>query len=547
MIPVLLAAVLFVACAREEMADSSNDVSLALSLKNAGEVPETKMTTAITQDGTGARFRGIEQVHVVPFRTNNAIPVTATTERLGNRNVQIQSPGIGQYGLVASNNSHLYKMVSVPLSTNRVLAYGKSIDSGSTSTKEGKHKNGVLTSSGLNNPNTPGEISFSLEYVLEKKDETDIDDTANDLLKALNGVVEVLQAVDDADIKAFLDAFTFENEILACSYHTLYSLYQYIMGAASTYLGDNAEAINDVVMPKLNDLDEALAAAGQEFPSGYGIPEGSIGMWWNGNRYVKIMDQVNISLVPKTAYCYPPCLWYYANSPVKTHNDDSVEQQYRPGNISWGNILYYYNGGTSVTSKTRSVAIEDQLQYGDGMVEIHFKAPSNSAASARDCPLTGIIIGEQKDVDYCFAPKSSAESRFAYDNNIPSGVTLGGTTQSAQMLVLPTAEGQTVHFALEFQNNTGLTFQCQQGTIMPGCMFYLVGELNPADGLKPEGKENLNSVFSSDHKTTVHVKVQSLTKAYNTVPDLREPQLELGVTAEMDWVQVEPGSVKLPI
>ena len=53
-------------------------------------------------------------------------------------------------------------------------------------------------------------------------------------------------------------------------------------------------------------------------------------------------------------------------------------------------------------------------------------------------------------------------------------------------------------------------------------------------------------MFDSDYKTTVYVRVSELGNAYNTVPDLRDPQLELGVVAEMDWMQVEPGGIKLP-
>lgn len=539
-----LSLLILAGCTREELPGSGNGVSLALSLKNVGEVPEvrTKMTATITQDGAG--FRGIEQVYVIPFQTQSAIAVKANNERLGSSNVQIQNPVIEQSGLVDNNRSHLYKLATIPRRTNRVLAYGKAFDSGSVATKEGKHKNGVLNPSGLDDPETPGEISFSLEEVLETDDLTEITHTSDNLIGALNGVVEVLQASEDADVKVFLDAFTFENQIAACSYQSLYRLEQYILGALSMYGGANADAISDV-MASISALETALNEAGKDFPAAYGIPEGAIGMWWNGYRYVKIMDQVNIRLVPMTEYCYPPSLWYYANSSVQTANDDSVEQEYKPGNPTWGSILEFYKGGNSVTSSTRSVAIVDQMQYGVGLVEFRFRMPGSDAAAAIRCPLTGIIIGDQKDVDFSFAPHSN-ESRFVYDNNIPRGITLGGTTQYIQMLVLPTASQQTVHFALEFQNNTSSTFQCQQGTIQPGCKFYLAGELKPDGGTKPQGDDEVDSVFYSDHKTTVYVKATSLDNAYNTVPDLRAPQLELGVTAEMDWIQVEPGELKLP-
>jgi hypothetical protein len=185
------------------------------------------------------------------------------------------------------------------------------------------------------------------------------------------------------------------------------------------------------------------------------------------------------------------------------------------------------------------------MQYGDAMVEFRLTTLDVSNAAAAGCPLTGIIIGDQKDVDFGFAPKASSTDWFVYDNNV-SGVTLGSTTsQSVQLLVLPVADDQTVHFALEFQNNTSSAFQCQQGTVQPGCRFYLAGELKPGEGTKPTGEE-IAGVFDSDHKTTVYVQVNNLENAYSAVPDLRDPQLEIGVVAEMDWIQVEHGGIKLP-
>lgn len=524
----------------ERPVEDVSGVSLSLSVASTRTLT-TKMTAVITQDGAG--FRGIEQVHVVPFHTVSAVPVSAGSTRLGTRNVYIENSAIEQTGLVANNNSHLYNTVSIPRNTNRVLAYGRALDSGDASTKEGKHKNGVLTPSGLDDPDGPGDISFGLEPVLETADLSGINQTSDNLIAALNGVVEVLQSSGDADILAFLDVFAAENEISACSYQTLYRFEQNILGELSHYSGTNPDAIN-AVMVKVSALQSARNAAGSAFPTSYGIPEGAVGMWWNGNRFVKLITGVNISLVPMAQYCYPPSLWYYANSPIKTSADDGVREQYKPQNATWGSILSYYTQGSTVTSSTRSIAIVDQMQYGDGLVEFRFVAPTANAAAATGCPLTGIIIGDQKDVDYCFEPQSSSTDWFVYDNNI-SGVTLGSTSQYVQVLVLPTAENQSVHFALEFQNNTSAAFPCQQGTVQPGCRFYLAGELKLDEAQMPSG-ETLTSVFDSDHKTTVYLQVDDLSHAYNTVPDLRDPQLEIGVTAVMDWIQVEPGGIKLP-
>ena len=499
------------------------------------------MTAAITQNGTP--FRGIERIYVIPFQTDSESPVADGSARLGDRNAIIQNPTIGTDGLIANNNSHLYEFAILPKSTNCVLAYGKSADDAYLNTREAKHRNGILTPYGLDNPSSTGDIFFSLEPVLGTEDATNLGQITDNLIAALNGVVEALQESDDADIMAFLDAFASENIVSACSYQTLYRFDQQIMGALSMYSGANSEAIN-TVMERLSTLQTVRNSSGTTFPANFGIPEGAIGMWWNGHRFVKLLNGVNISLVPTPMYCYPPCLWYYANSKIKTSANDNVKAQYKPQNSTWGNILSYYTEGPSITSATKSAAIVDQMQYGVGLVEFRFAAPQGSAASVAGCPLTGIIIGEQREVDFSFSPKPSAESRFIYDN-IVSGITLGNTSQYVQVLVLPTIDNEPVHFALEFQNNTSSSFQCQQGTVLPGCKFYMAGELKPGEGSIQNGA-SVSSVFARDYKTTVNVTVRNLANAYNTVPDLRDPQLELGVTAEMDWIQVEPGGIKLP-
>ena len=155
-----------------------------------------------------------------------------------------------------------------------------------------------------------------------------------------------------------------------------------------------------------------------------------------------------------------------------------------------------------------------------------------------NCPLTGIIVGDQKDVDYRFMP-GTGPSRYIYDKITltDSGYPMiGKTGQTVPTLVLQTLPDRPVHFALEFKNTTGYTRHCQQGEILPQCKFYLVGELEaPVNG----------SVFTQDHKTTVSVRIESLRSAYNTVPDLHDPQLEIGVVTEMKWNQITPQSIIL--
>jgi hypothetical protein len=62
--------------------------------------------------------------------------------------------------------------------------------------------------------------------------------------------------------------------------------------------------------------------------------------------------------------------------------------------------------------------------------------------------------------------------------------------------------------------------------------------------LKPEtnGQETndfKNKVFKQDYITTAKLTIgaNSLKKAYNVIPDLRSPKLELGLSVDLKWQQ----------
>ena len=119
-------------CARFDAGDAGEQsISLVLSVKNvqSGQGTATKMTSAITQ--SGGEFRGIEQLYIIPFNTDNA-QVEPEDTRLGSQNVVLATTGISKAGLVPNNNSHFFGSAFVPSGTNRVLTYGKSPDEATT-------------------------------------------------------------------------------------------------------------------------------------------------------------------------------------------------------------------------------------------------------------------------------------------------------------------------------------------------------------------------------------------------------------------------------
>ena len=525
-------------------ADRDPSLSLVLSLKNVlpGQDPPTKMSTQVTQ--SEGVFRGIEHVYLVPFNTEESRAVEPADPRLGTKNIVLGSSSINKSGLVANNNAHLFGSAFVPSQTNRILAYGKAPDTGVQTGKDRKHANGVLTEEGLDDPTDSDEISFHLEPILETGEVNEyaaMMATADELLDQLNVVMTMMGQSPYAAIVGIFDNVKRENNILSCSYATLDQLRNEIQTDLLRIPFESMDLIEEIsrISQAINAFSHVLSTIGSNFPVCYGVPEGTIGFWWNGKGFIRLINSVNIALVEPTNYCYPPSLWYYANSPVRTTNNENVREQYVPSNEHWEDILDYYHDGGEVTAITQGVAVVDPLQYGVGLLELSLSTPGAEAASLiNNCPLTGIIVGDQKDVDYRFMPGTGV-SRYIYDKITltDSGYPMVGKTgQTVPTLVLQTVPDRPIHFALEFKNTTGYKRFCQQGDILPQCKFYLVGKLDPPVN---------GSVFTQDHKTTVSVKIESLRSAYNTVPDLHDPQLEIGIVTEMKWNQITPQSIIL--
>ena len=81
------------------------------------------------------------------------------------------------------------------------------------------------------------------------------------------------------------------------------------------------------------------------------------------------------------------------------------------------------------------------------------------------------------------------------------------------------------------KNTTGVDFYGQSGKLIPkNGKFYVIAELAAASASETESK-----VFKQDYKTTAKLTLKSLKSAYNTIPDLRTPQLEIGFAVDLTW------------
>lgn len=528
-------------------------------------------------------------------------------------------------GLVLNNNSHLYKDVYVTKGTSSVLVYGKAIDVQVSATPSDsvdfKRRNGVLRAHGTESAGTPADISFTLEPFVRATQQAQIDSKLNLLFTYLNNIAAATVTATGRTSRYGSQTswtYTWSNPSSFNNFQTLINSFETLTGSGLVFSGSTKaleqmltgvyNGLYDIANSTSNSTSYRLqyypGASGNNqtyyyyayelareirsrianttyvntsgsgnsvtvsfnsdlagFPSSFGVPEGAVAIQWNGSEFATV-SAASSTLAPIESYCYPPSLWYWTNSTVKTSSSQTVSSQYTSANASWSDILSNYTLGSTVRPGVVSTAIEKPLQYGVAQLRLRFNpvgtnvlldSQANSVSvNNSNFPFTGIIIGEQRDLYFNFKPSSGNSYIYdsdVYDGNSPkawiaySGA--GLTFQPVHTLVLQTNDGEDVHYALEFINNSGASFKGVNGSVVAqGSRFYLAGTLSVANGTNTTG-ETLNSVFVQDHVTEVVVTVNGLAKAYNTIPELRDPQLEIGVQTEMKWVGSTPASIPM--
>lgn len=197
-------------------------------------------------------------------------------------------------------------------------------------------------------------------------------------------------------------------------------------------------------------------------------------------------------------------------------------------------------------ASTQSVALAKAINYAVGRLDVYAAFAAGEIYDGNPSgqqpvripdegfTLTGVLIGGQKNVGWNFTPLTTDNTeKTIYDVAVDAGAagTEGVTRTSGlknRTLVLETAgDGEKVNFALEFTNNSDQAFYGKDGLVPADGKFYLVGQLS-ADGSQTK-------VFEKDHYTKATVTINSLKNAYNCIPDLRSPKLELGLSVDLTW------------
>ena len=394
------------------------------------------------------------------------------------------------------------------------------------------------------------------------------------------------QSVDESRLRDYFDRFTNDGQLMSASgphveyiltsLHGLlknytseddrpvklwqggeeYTAYTELGGSTVLTYGMLWEALCNVLLDRMDCAQLAIDATTgdvqftgewtplRQFPENLGLPGGSVGLRWTPTGFIPITEEGLDNIAPADNYCYSPSLWYFVNTGLATSEREDIRRWYRSSfTAPWSTfVLNYYQDGPVVTRATRSVAVEEPLQYGNALLVMNLEVAGNYLGDNTEegysiipvygsrFPVTGLILTGQYQQDFSFTPVPGAHEYYSFDSSF-SGVYMGSDPPSqVRSLALQNPEGESVYFCLEFRNDSGLSFMGVDGRVLPGSKFYMVGKLE-----LPENP-TLPSVFVQDCMTTVNCTVNSLANAHNTVPDLSKPQLTLGVQTQVNWI-----------
>ena len=328
--------------------------------------------------------------------------------------------------------------------------------------------------------------------------------------------------------------------------------------------------LNTETTPK--DWKSEVKAVWDDFPASLHLPDGAAVVRWDGEKFVPETQTTTIADINNLdRLTFPAEIYYYGNSVTwvsnekLTDNFSSKDKWKKADDNDETAVLSGFTQGP-VASNTKTVAMFDPLEYGVAQLKVQLQKTTSSTledSQKRDInvgsdkfKLTGIIVGGQLPVGFDFRPEtlypvySENDMRFIYDSDVNTNGTDGtpfylstSTNENyIQTLVLQSYTGKSLKLVLEFENN-GSDFNGNNGTVYKGTKFYLVGEVVPTIVDNPN--EYQNRVFTKDHITTIAVTVSSLAKAYNVLPNLMSPRLEMGLELTPKWVQATTTDVIL--
>ncbi|MCR5050736.1 MAG: hypothetical protein K6A36_06585 [Paludibacteraceae bacterium] len=558
----------FTGCKQQQSQDEPQtktpevSTDIAISLPNQVGGPRRMPSTTVQTNGqTDFATNGMTNLVLVPFKASAA--VTSSSTRYG---ANLELGDLSGDVALASNANGRAKVFSdkqVPQGTSAFLFYGESGAANTNLFSSGKLA-GTLTGE-------PAAFSFKLQPICSNTGNVDTDAALfiaylnlvasatdengvawKDYTAALNqGYYEMFQSYKGLNTLTTFGVERMMNDL----YHSLDVNTDSLSRAIR-------KAITNSTYASLNGSNKVELVTGMKnFPQKYNIPTGAVSVAFATGAFGSnaAHDFGGLTIASLDRYVYPASLWYFANTKIKT-SSASKASAYTSA-ASWAAILgQYENDNASVSTSTRSIALKDTIQYAVARLDVCVKTANSLTLNdnnpvenmravnipASGYPLKAVLVGNQKNVGFDFTPGSlsSSDADFGkvytiYDTIMSAAIAAqpSASTYSSvnSTLVLETAaddgaQGSDVYVALEFVNSGSDFYGIDQQLIPAGARFYMVGKLAASAATETGSK-----VFKQDFTTTARFSISNLAKAYSTIPDLKAPQLEIGMSVDLSW------------
>lgn len=538
----------------------------------------TRMTDEMTQQSNN--FRGISDIVLLTFSVD---PSTAGNPE-ATRIIEI---GTDANAYAQNKYSKLYRDIEIPVGTNHMLFYGRATrKSGDTDFQAGK----ITEGADKKTEKVLANISHKLTAINSTADFT-ADADANKIIDALNTIAEA-KVQDGKDYtwatigtETTLPTWLTENEkkYLAARYKEFISLkagsrtsvVEFIKNLQTTLVGETGGTTIPAEKKLTKEIyDKCVAALGViesiNFPGKFNLPDGVASLnWKTGESKFAYNTPENVTIgtgnsINYQKICYPAELSYFVNTTTMVSDKDmsnlndfpTYNDWTNPNGANWEGKNFSEN---AVANTTKTVGLKAPVQYSVAVLKSTvrcdaatlednakqaggFDKDQQISVPANGFKVTGILIGGQPaSVDWKYEPATTESfANTIYDKVMNGSMAAKNETSASNAnytLVFDNKKSDAqspVYVTLELENNSDKAFYGNDGIILKGAKFYLVGQLNPnKTGLT--NPNSVNRVFVQDYVTTANFNIKDLKSAYNCIPDLRTSGINVGLAVDLSW------------
>lgn len=570
----------FTACSSDDDAVANNPsfdgkavkTQFAINIPRAA-TPSSRMSDENTQN-KNSNFLGMQDIHLLSFAGEPGTSGnTASTS-------DIKLADINTNGISTSASSKIYSDVNVPVGTSYFLFYAVAPQGTDANSKFSK---GVLDA-------TIGASTDAINFKLEQIATSIDNDEKTQLLSVLNAVATVDNWKDQDASTGLGKLYANFVKLKAGSANSIKAALENLYNAVAIWANGTSESTEKTIATDIrtaittNSYFSATDNSGVytlttslTYPRNINLPDGAVQLTFDSQNtstpfsYNSSVVIGTTTVLNPTTLTYPASLYYFISTDIRTSTNtfDSGWPATVTDWVSGGTSNFWTNFNSNyakVTATTRAIALKNNIQYGVANLKLSAYCTAQklsdattgsegSTAKTVNVPadgfkITGVIIGGQPtQVGYNFLPADAQSlTRHIYDSDVPAGMCAKYSASTPAdptvnyTMVLPNQLGgsnteQTVSFAIEFENNSSVEFQGVDGVVPVNGKFYLVGKLDPnaQSGITNPGGITNPAVFMPDYQTTVTAKISTLKKAYNTIPDLRATNMQLGLSVDLTW------------